>query len=62
MCSAAGYMRDYGSQADDPRMAMSWEQQYAQRLASANKEEMRRKFQSGDWTSETRPAPVATQG
>lgn len=60
MAATAGYMRNYGEQADDPKMAVSWEQQYAQRLNSANKEEMRRKFQSGDWTSETRPNPVAT--
>ena len=62
MCSIAGYMRDFGSQSDDPRMAMSWENQYAQRLNSANKEEIRRKYQSGDWTSETRPMPMAAQG
>jgi len=61
MCSISGYMRDYGSQADDPKLATSWEAQYAQRLNSANREEMRRKFQSGDWTSETRPNPVAAQ-
>ena len=61
MCSIAGYMRDYGAQADDPKLAQSWENQYAQRLNSANKEETRRKYQSGDWTSETRPNPVATQ-
>jgi len=61
MCSIAGYQKDFGAQSDDPRNAVSWEQQYAQRLNSANKEEMRRKFQSGDWTSETRPNPVATQ-
>jgi hypothetical protein len=53
MCSAAGYMRSYGSQADDPKLAQSWEAQYAQRLASAKGEEIRRKFASGDWTSES---------
>jgi hypothetical protein len=62
MASIAGYMRNYGEQADDPKMAQSWEAQYAQRLSSANREEMRRKYQSGDWTSETRPNPVATPG
>jgi hypothetical protein len=62
MCSISGYMRNYGEQADDPKMAQSWEAQYAQRLNSANREEMRRKYQSGDWTSETRPNPVATPG
>ena len=60
MSAIAGYQKDYGSQADDPRNAMSWETQYTQRLASANKEEAMRKFQSGDWVGEPRPM-VATQ-
>lgn len=60
MCSAAGYMRSYGSQADDPKMAQSWESQYAQRLASAKGEEIRRKFASGDWTSESMQPPQAS--
>jgi hypothetical protein len=56
MAATAAYMRDYGSQSDDPKLAMSWETQYAQRLASAQTEELMRKFQSGDWTGEPRPA------
>jgi hypothetical protein len=60
MCSASGFMRNFGAQADDPKMATSWEMQYAQRLASAKPEELRRKFASGDWTSESvGPGPVA---
>ena len=55
MSAIAGYQRDYGSQADDPKISMSWENQYQMRLASANKEETMRKFQSGDWVSEPRP-------
>jgi hypothetical protein len=62
MCSISGYQRDFGAQADDPKQAQSWENQYAMRLNSANREEMRRKYQSGDWTSESRPNPVAAQG
>ena len=62
MSAVAGYQKDYGAQSDDPRSAMSWENQYAQRLASANKEEAMRKFQSGDWLGEPRPAPQAAQG
>jgi hypothetical protein len=53
MCSASGFMRNFGAQADDPKMATSWEMQYAQRLASAKPEELRRKFASGDWSSES---------
>jgi len=60
MCSAAGYMRSYGSQADDPKLAVSWEAQYAQRLMSAKGEELRRKFASGDWTSESTLPPQAS--
>jgi len=55
MSAIAGYQKDYGTQADDPKSAMSWENQYQMRIASANKEEMMRKFQSGDWLSEPRP-------
>jgi hypothetical protein len=55
MVEIAGYQRNYGSQADDPKMAQSWENQYQARLASASREESRRKFQSGDWLSESRP-------
>jgi hypothetical protein len=61
MSAVAGYQRDYGSQSDDPKSAMSWETQYAQRLASANKEELIRKFQAGDWVGEPQPA-AAPQG
>lgn len=59
MCSAAAYMRSYGAQADDPKLAVSWETQYAQRLGSAKGEEIRRKFASGDWTSESVGPPQA---
>lgn len=62
MSAVAGYQKDYGTQADDPKNAMSWENQYAQRLASANKEEIMRKFQSGDWVGEPRPTPATPQG
>lgn len=44
MVSAAGYRKNYGAQADDPRMAISWETQYNELLASAKNEEMRKRF------------------
>lgn len=44
MVSAAGYMRNYGSQSDDPRMAVSWEAMYQTRLASAKSEELRKSY------------------
>ena len=59
MVFMTGYMRDYGSQSDDPRMSMSWEGQYQQLLKSAGTDSMRMKFQSDAWTSQ-QPSPLAT--
>jgi hypothetical protein len=44
MVSAAGYQRNFGSQSDDPKMAVSWESQLQTRLASARKEELRKSY------------------
>jgi hypothetical protein len=44
MISASGYMRNFGAQADDPKMALSWESLFQTQLASANKEEMKKKY------------------
>jgi hypothetical protein len=44
MVSASGYRKNYGAQADDPRMAVSWEGQYNELLASAKNEETRKRF------------------
>lgn len=51
MIFASGYQKNFGAQADDPKMAMSWEDQYGRLLASANAEEMRRKWAGPGWTS-----------
>lgn len=59
MVSASGYMRNFGSQADDPKMSQSWESQYQTLKASANVEEMRKKYASSGWTS-MQPTPTAT--
>jgi hypothetical protein len=40
---ASAYKRNFGAQADNPQMAMSWEQLYQQHLAAARIEEARRK-------------------
>ena len=45
MIFVSGWMKDYGAQGDDPRMAQSWEGQYQRLLAGAQVEEKRRKFQ-----------------
>ena len=60
MVAAAGYMRDFGSQADDPKLAQSWETQYQNLIKSQNVDSLRMKFQSQAWTSET-PSPLATR-
>lgn len=59
MVFVSGWMRDFGGQADNPAQAQSWENQYKQLFASANVEELRKKFQSNAWTAE-QPSPVAT--
>lgn len=59
MVFAAGYMRNYGAQADDPQMPGSWESQYKTLFASANAEELRKRFQSQGWSAMT-PNQLAT--
>lgn len=54
----AGYMKNFGAQADDPKMAQSWEEQYQLLLKGAQSEEFRKKFQSSSWTSRI-ASPVA---
>lgn len=59
MVFASGYMRDFGQQADNPQMGASWESQYNKLFASAQVEQLRAKFQSQGWTSDS-PSPIAT--
>jgi hypothetical protein len=59
MVFGAGFMRDFGSQADNAQMSASWETQYQTLLKSAATEQFRAKFQSQGWTAE-QPNPVAT--
>lgn len=51
MVFASGYQRDFGSQADNPQQSQSWESQYERLFASANGEEVRKKFAGPGWTS-----------
>lgn len=51
MVFASGYMRNFGAQADDPKMSQSWEMQYQTLKASADMEEGMKKFSSVSWTS-----------
>jgi hypothetical protein len=59
MVFGSGWQKNFGSQADDPKMAVSWEGQYQALFASANVEEMRKKYASGAWGS-LQPTPIAT--
>jgi len=59
MVFAAGYMRDFGSQSDNPQMAQSWETQYQALFKSANVDELRKKYESAAW-SHQQPSPIAT--
>lgn len=59
MIFASGYLKNFGSQADQPQMAMSWEQQYEKLFQSANVEEQRKRFASGAWGS-LQPTSIAT--
>lgn len=51
MIYASGYQRDFGAQADNPQQSQSWESQYERLFASANGEEVRKKFAGPGWTS-----------
>jgi hypothetical protein len=59
MISAAGYMRDFGQQSDNPQLAQSWEQQYTTLFKSAQTEEARKMMRSQGWTA-YQPLPQST--
>ena len=59
MVFAAGHMRDFGAQSDNPQMAQSWETQYGNLMKSANVDSLRMKFQSVAWSAQI-PSPIAT--
>jgi hypothetical protein len=63
MIFVSGWQKNFGQQADDPRQAISWEDQYSKLFASANVEEMRKKFAGASWTSKAAmPAAVPQRG
>lgn len=59
MVFASGYQKNFGSQADDPKMSESWESQYQSLKGSALIEQLRDKWQSVAWSSMS-PSPIAT--
>lgn len=58
MVFASGYMRNFGSQADNPQMAVSWDTQYKMLFQGALTEEFRKKYTSQAWQAQL-PNPVA---
>jgi hypothetical protein len=50
--------RNYGAQGDDPKQAVSWENQYQLLVKGAVLEEQRRRMQGVGWT-QAMPAPLA---
>lgn len=52
MVFMAGFMKNFGAQSDDPKMAQSWESQYTTLRDSVAVEDARRKFQSIGWSSD----------
>lgn len=51
MIFISGYMKDFGSQTDNPQQAQSWESQYQNLFKSAMMLELRKKFAGPGWTS-----------
>lgn len=58
MVFGSGFQKNFGSQSDDPRMAVSWESQYQSLKQSAEVEEVRKKYWSTAWSSMS-PTPLA---
>src|SRR5262249_53305267 len=59
MIFMSGYIQNFGSQSDNPQLAVSWAAIYDKLFSSANVEEMRKKYASGAWGS-LQPTPIAT--
>lgn len=51
MVFMTGFQKNFGSQADDPKMAMSWESQYRTLFQSADLVDSRQRFAAASWTS-----------
>lgn len=56
MIFMSGYQRNFGAQADDPKMSASWESQYVALRGSAATEEVRKKYNETFVGSITRPS------
>lgn len=54
---SGGLMRNFGAQQSDPAMSSSWEAQYGLLKASADVEELRKRFTASSWSSQ----PISPQ-
>lgn len=61
MVKASAFMRDFGQQADNPAMSVSWEGQYQGLLKSADTEEAKKFLRSAGWTAQGVRAVSAPQ-
>ena len=52
MIQMSGFKMNFGAQSDDPKMAMSWEDQYTKLRDSAGVEDAMRKYYSTGWTAQ----------
>lgn len=52
MVQMSGFMRSFGAQSDDPKLAVSWESQYGLLRDSASVEDAMRKYFSTGWTAQ----------
>ncbi len=59
MVFMTGFQQNWGAQADNPQMAVSWEGQYQSLFKAINIEEQRKRYSSGAWGSLS-PTPIAT--
>ena len=59
MVFMAGFQKNFSSMSDDPQMSVTWENHYAKEFASANVEELRKRYSAGAWSSMS-PTPIAT--
>lgn len=63
MVFMTGWQHNFGSQADDPRSAMSWEKQYMELRDSAGTWEARKRWSGASWTSKpVEPTAVPQRG
>jgi hypothetical protein len=59
MYVGAGYLQNFGSQTDNPQLAVSWKGTFDALLASANKEEEQKRYAMANWNAKP-SVPLAT--